>query len=275
VDGKPGATAIGGHLAILATRGGLSMSAPIADDFPAIAANVAARAAPPGEEQSDWAIGDLEPVVHDLQSTEGIFGHLITANSSETNEVDNDAWRKVESDLISLGDRIEHSGRSPLTNVATTTKHQAALATAKAAAEEKAAPGSRADIERVATRCGGCCASWPPLTRWRGIRAWNGALFHASPGPRLPGIPSPHRSAARGSGRQTDDAMQTQIRDKMDLRYTVHGYRSSFMDWVAEVHPQRLLEAERALDHQIANQVQREPISWSNAESLLSFGSAN
>jgi hypothetical protein len=33
--------------------------------------------------------------------------------------------------------------------------------------------------------------------------------------------------------------------------------RSSFMDWVAEVHPQRLLEAERALDHQIGTQVQR------------------
>jgi integrase len=60
-----------------------------------------------------------------------------------------------------------------------------------------------------------------------------------------------------GSGRQTDDAMQTLIRNKMDLRYTVHGFRSSFMDWVAEVHPQRLLEAERALDHQIGNQVQR------------------
>ena len=60
-----------------------------------------------------------------------------------------------------------------------------------------------------------------------------------------------------GSGRQTDDAMQTLIRNKMDLRYTVHGFRSSFMDWVAEVHPQRLLEAERALDHQIGSQVQR------------------
>ena len=60
-----------------------------------------------------------------------------------------------------------------------------------------------------------------------------------------------------GSGRQTDDAMQTLIRDKMGLGYTVHGFRSSFMDWVAEVHPQRLLEAERALDHQIGNQVQR------------------
>jgi integrase len=60
-----------------------------------------------------------------------------------------------------------------------------------------------------------------------------------------------------GSGRRTDDAMQTLMREKMTLRYTVHGFRSSFMDWVAEVHPQRLLEAERALDHQIGNQVQR------------------
>ena len=60
-----------------------------------------------------------------------------------------------------------------------------------------------------------------------------------------------------GSGRQTDDAMQTLLREKMGLGYTVHGFRSSFMDWVAEVHPQRLLEAERALDHKIGNRVQR------------------
>jgi integrase len=56
-----------------------------------------------------------------------------------------------------------------------------------------------------------------------------------------------------GSGRQTDDTMQNLIRQKMAVRYTVHGFRSSFMDWVAEVHPQRLQEAERALDHQIGN----------------------
>ena len=37
----------------------------------------------------------------------------------------------------------------------------------------------------------------------------------------------------------------------------MHGFRSSFMDWMAEVHPQRLLEAERAPDNQIGNQVQR------------------
>jgi hypothetical protein len=29
------------------------------------------------------------------------------------------------------------------------------------------------------------------------------------------------------------------------------------MDWMAEAHPQRLLEAERAPDNQIGNQVQR------------------
>ena len=30
-----------------------------------------------------------------------------------------------------------------------------------------------------------------------------------------------------------------------------------FMDWVAEVHPDRLMAAERALDHKIGNRVQR------------------
>jgi integrase len=59
------------------------------------------------------------------------------------------------------------------------------------------------------------------------------------------------------SGRQTNDAMQNLLREEMGYRYTVHGFRSSFMDWVAEVHPQHLLEAERSLDHKIGNQVQR------------------
>jgi len=60
-----------------------------------------------------------------------------------------------------------------------------------------------------------------------------------------------------GSGRCTEDAMQNLLRQKMGLRYTVHGFRSSFIDWVAEVHPDRLIAAERALDHEIGNQVQR------------------
>ena len=60
-----------------------------------------------------------------------------------------------------------------------------------------------------------------------------------------------------GSGRQTDDAMQALLREKMALGYSVHGFRSSFMDWVAEVRPDRLMAAERALDHKIGNRVQR------------------
>jgi integrase len=60
-----------------------------------------------------------------------------------------------------------------------------------------------------------------------------------------------------GSGRQTEDAMQVLLRNKMHLRYTVHGFRSSFMDWVAEAHPDRLMAAERALDHKVGNRVQR------------------
>lgn len=60
-----------------------------------------------------------------------------------------------------------------------------------------------------------------------------------------------------GSGRQTDDTMQNLLRQKMGAPYTVHGFRSTFMDWMAEVHPQRLLEAERALDHSIGSPVQR------------------
>ena len=51
--------------------------------------------------------------------------------------------------------------------------------------------------------------------------------------------------------------MQNLMREKLGLGYTVHGFRSSFMDGVAEMHPQRPLEAERALDHQIGIQVQR------------------
>jgi integrase len=60
-----------------------------------------------------------------------------------------------------------------------------------------------------------------------------------------------------GSGRQTEDGMQVLLRDRLGQDYTVHGFRSSFMDWVAEVHPDRLMAAERALDHKIGNRVQR------------------
>jgi hypothetical protein len=121
---------------------------PIADDFAAIAANLAP---PREEEQSDWPVGDLEPLVRDLRSTIEIFGHLITANSSDSDVVEGDTWRKVEDDLISLGHDIERLWRAAWDqHIATQTKHEAELAAVKAAArEEKAAPGSPADIKRA------------------------------------------------------------------------------------------------------------------------------
>ena len=78
-----------------------------------------------------------------------------------------------------------------------------------------------------------------------------------------------------GSGRRTEDTMQNLLRQKIVPGYTVRGFRSSFMDWVVKVHAQRLLEAERALDHQIGNQVQRAYLRtdfWSSGGSWLSLG---
>jgi hypothetical protein len=92
------------------------------------------------------AVSDLEPVVHDLRSTVGILGHLITANSSVTNEVDDNAWRKVESDLISLAERFDQLWQTVWDQrVATAAEHEAALAAAMA----EAAPGSPADIKQA------------------------------------------------------------------------------------------------------------------------------
>jgi hypothetical protein len=123
---------------------------PIADDFAAIAATVATRAAPP-EEVSDWPVGDLEPLIRDLRSTIEIFGHLITANRSDSDIVEEDTWRKVEDDLISLGHDVERLWQAAWDqHIATGNKHEAELAAVKAAcAEEKAAPGSPADIKRA------------------------------------------------------------------------------------------------------------------------------
>ncbi len=42
-----------------------------------------------------------------MRASIGILGHLITTNSARDNEVDDDQWRKVESDLIDCGKRIE------------------------------------------------------------------------------------------------------------------------------------------------------------------------
>ena len=57
------------------------------------------------------------------------------------------------------------------------------------------------------------------------------------------------------SGRKGDDAMQTMLRVAMGLPYTVHGFRSTLMDWVADKHPLMLLSAEKALDHKVGGKV--------------------
>ena len=155
------------------TSGERGINAHIADDFAAIAANVAADqsvklpnggssaaevaelpdAPPAAEAQSDWVIGDLECVVGDLRATVGIMGHLITANSSVNNEVDDYAWRKVESDLLRLANRVEQLWQIAWDqHVTTAAEHKAALADAKAAiaaAKAEAAPGSPTDIKNA------------------------------------------------------------------------------------------------------------------------------
>src|SRR3984885_15279329 len=62
---------------------------------------------PPPVGDRPWSVADIEPVVCDLKATVGILGHLITTNSSPNNEVEDDAWRKVGSDLIRLAGRAD------------------------------------------------------------------------------------------------------------------------------------------------------------------------
>jgi integrase len=60
------------------------------------------------------------------------------------------------------------------------------------------------------------------------------------------------------SGRLGDGAMQDLMRDVMKVEfYNIHGFRSSFMDWVAEHHPDRLLAAEKCLDHTVGGKIQQ------------------
>ena len=85
------------------------------------------------------AMSDMKPVVDNLRATVGILGHLITTNSSSTNIVDDDAWRKVESDLESLVDRVERMW------LIVWEQRTDEVADAKA----EAAPGSQADIKQA------------------------------------------------------------------------------------------------------------------------------
>jgi hypothetical protein len=92
-----------------------------------------------------WSVADIEPVVCDLKATVGILGHLITTNSSPNNEVDDDAWRKVESDLIRLAGRADELWHTVWQQRCDEQRaHEVALAAARA---EKAAPGSPEDVK--------------------------------------------------------------------------------------------------------------------------------
>ena len=104
--------------------------------------------------ETTWAVGDLEPVILDLRATVGIFGHLITANSSSSNTVDDDAWRKVEDDLETLTKRIEELWRAAWDQrVAMENAHEAALAAAEAKAQDAkdaaAAPLTAAELKEL------------------------------------------------------------------------------------------------------------------------------
>jgi integrase len=57
------------------------------------------------------------------------------------------------------------------------------------------------------------------------------------------------------SGRKGEDAMQVLLRVGMRQPYTVHGFRSTLMDWSAAKHPMLLLAVERALDHELGSKV--------------------
>jgi hypothetical protein len=102
-------------------------------------------------ETCDWPLGDLEPVICDLRATVEILGHLITANSAHDNEVNDDAFRKVESDLMDYSKRIEELwhlawDKRNAEMIAAEAEHAAALAAVRA---EKAAPGSAETVGRA------------------------------------------------------------------------------------------------------------------------------
>jgi hypothetical protein len=95
-------------------------------------------------ETNDWPLGELEPLIHDLRASVGILGHLITTNSAPDNEVDDDQWRKVETDLIDYAKQIEKLWNAAwdqrnAETIASKAEHAAALAAVRA---EKGAPGS-------------------------------------------------------------------------------------------------------------------------------------
>jgi hypothetical protein len=153
--GKPGTTAIGDHLAIRATRGGLSMNTPIADDFPAIAAGMG-EDLPAGSdtsssttdeltERASASLNTLDCELVDLDAASRLLGHLSTTD----HEISGSELVAVQMMVERAHDQIE-ARYNRLREIFREQQdaHRADLAKAQ---EAKAAPGSRQDVERAAT----------------------------------------------------------------------------------------------------------------------------
>jgi hypothetical protein len=88
-----------------------------------------------------WEIGDVEPVLHKLKAEIAIFGHLLNT----PDKVDPDTFAQLEDSLIeshaALVDRWHGSWRFEMQ------ERNAAMAALEAAKAERAAPGSKADIQ--------------------------------------------------------------------------------------------------------------------------------
>jgi hypothetical protein len=90
---------------------------------------------------SSWAIGELEPVLHDLYGTVGLLGHMCSSPDMKTPQ----ELAQIHDRLFHLHDKLERLWHTAWDQWSVTAQnHAEALAAAKA---EKAAPGSPADIK--------------------------------------------------------------------------------------------------------------------------------
>lgn len=92
-----------------------------------------------------WPLGEIEPVILELETTIGIFHHLIHSPS----QVEENEWSKLEDDLTAAARRIKQLWLAAYKQRGAENRaHAAALAAAEA---ERAAPGSAKDREQVET----------------------------------------------------------------------------------------------------------------------------
>jgi hypothetical protein len=159
-------------------------------------------------ETNDWPLGDLEPLIYDLRASVGILGHLIGAYNSPNNEVNDDEWRKVETDLIDHAKRIEKLWNAAYDQrnaeiAAAEAEHAAALAALRA---EKAAPGSAETISKAN-------AMWTAL---RGIAAVTAEYcIEAGYPPRPFGAAAAVEPGAEGQGMTKEQSRLSSLGDTL------------------------------------------------------------